>query len=122
MTNISYSYQQLDNNILHNSVMESISIAYSSYTPSQKTAYKVGKAFSAIKKFILTPQASALGLISFWAAFTISFFLFTLAINTLSAYVVFGLLFLIHTHLTFSAVEALIKEAIAINILGIIND
>jgi adenosine deaminase len=42
----------------------------------------------------------------------------TLAINTLTGYVVFGLIFLIHTHLTFDAVEALVKEAMARNLFG----
>lgn len=122
MNSLYYSTQQLDVESLHKSVMDSISISYYNYTKSQKVAYKCGKAMCAIKNFIYTPQASALGLISFWAAFTIAFFLLTLAINTFTGYIAFGLLFLIHTRLTFDAVEALIKEAISINILGMIND
>lgn len=121
MNNMYYTTNQLTMQDLHNKVMDAISIEYYNYTRSEKFAYKVGSTIKTLKNFFRTPQATALGLISFWAAFVISFFFVTLAINTLTAYMVFGLLFLIHTHLTFDAVEALVKEAIARNIFGSLN-
>jgi hypothetical protein len=121
MNSIHYSNQQFDMQMLHKHIMDAVSIEYYNYTKPQKVAYKIGQTFNSFKNFMSTPQASALGLISFWAAFVISYFFLTLAINTFAAYVVFGLIFLIHTHLTFDAVDALVKEAIARNIFGSLN-
>lgn len=121
MNSIYYTATQHDMQTIHKNIMDAISIEYHSYTKSQKIAYKIGASLRSIKNFTRTPQASALGLISFWAAFVITYFFVTLAINTFTAYVVFGLLFLIHTHLTFDAVEALIKEAMVNNIFRSLN-
>jgi succinate-acetate transporter protein len=114
-----YTLDHLSSLLNHKNVMDAISVEYLNYTKSQKLAYRAGKRLSATIKYFKTPQASALGLISFWAAFTVFMFFATLASNTFLAYVAFGLLFLIHTHLTFEAVESLVKEAIMHNILGV---
>jgi hypothetical protein len=106
---------------LHKDIMNAISVEYHNYTKPQKLAYKIGATFKSLKNFMSTPQASALGLISFWAAFVITYLFITLAINTFTAYIVFGLIFLIYTHLTFDAVDALVKEALARNIFGSLN-
>jgi hypothetical protein len=121
MNSIYYSNQQINMQAIHKNIMDTISIEYYNYTKPQKVAYKIGQTLKSFKNFMSTPQASALGLISFWAAFVISYFFLTLAINTFTAYVIFGLIFLIHTHLTFDAVDALVKEAIARNIFGSLN-
>lgn len=121
MNSMYYTTHQMDMHTIHKNIMDAISIEYYNYTKPQKVAYKIGQTVKSFKNFISTPQASALGLISFWAAFVISYFFLTIAINTFTAYVVFGLIFLIHTHLTFDAVEALVKEAIATNIFGSLN-
>lgn len=121
MNSTYYTPQQIDLQQLHTNIMNAISIEYYHYTKPQKVAYKIGQTLKSFKNFMSTPQASALGLISFWAAFVITYFFLTIAINTFTAYVVFGLIFLIHTHLTFDAVEALVKEAIATNIFGSLN-
>jgi hypothetical protein len=121
MNSLYYSNEQIDMQMLHKKIMDAVSIQYYNYTKPQKVAYKIGQTFKSFKNFMSTPQASALGLISFWAAFVISYFFLTLAINSFTAYIVFGLIFLIHTHLTFDAVDALVKEAIARNIFGSLN-
>lgn len=118
MNAIYYSTQEWDLNTIHKQVMNAVSIHYINYTKTEKMAFKVGKTFKSVKNFFGTPQASALGLISFWAAFVITFLFAAIAINTLTAYLVFGILFLIHTHLTFDAVAALVKEAMARNLFG----
>lgn len=121
MNNIYYSEQQIDMQQIHKQIMDAISIEYHSYTKVERFAYKLGSFARSFKNFMGTPQASALGLISFWAAFVITYFFLTLAINSFTAYVVFGLIFLIHTHLTFDAVEALVKEAMAQNLFRGLN-
>lgn len=114
-----YALDDLATLLTPKNVMNAISVEYLNYTKSQKMAYRAGKRLSAVVKYFKTPQASALGLVSFWAAFTVFMFFMTLATNTFLAYVAFGLIFLIHTHLTFEAVESLVKEAIFQNLLGI---
>lgn len=121
MNNIYYSEQQINMQDIHKQIMNAISLEYYSYTKAERFAYKVGSITRSIKNFMGTPQASALGLISFWAAFVVTYFFLTLAINSFTAYVVFGLIFLIHTHLTFDAVEALVKEAMALSLFRNIN-
>lgn len=112
MSTTYYTTQSIDIDSLHHQIMKSISYKYSTYNKSQKIFYKIGKITKSVKNFIFTPQATALALLSFWAAFILTYFLITLAINTVSAYVIFGLILLIHTHITFDAVDALIKESI----------
>lgn len=92
--------------------MKSINLQYLNYTKTEKVFFKIGRLTKSIKNFIFTPQASALALISFWAAFILTYFLLTLTVNTLLAYTIFGLILLIHTHITFDAVDALIKESV----------
>jgi hypothetical protein len=109
---VTYTIPHIDIQNLHKQVMNSIYIEYNSYTKTEKLSFKIGRACSSFKNFISTPQASALTLLSFWAAFVVTYFLLTLAANTVLAYVVFGLVFLLYTKATFKAVDALIKEAI----------
>lgn len=110
VTNYTISLSEIET--LHSQIMKSISLQYVNYNVSQKVFYKLGRFTRSIKTFIFTPQASALALISFWAAFVLTYLLLTLAVNTVSAYALFGLIILIHTHITFDAVDALIKESV----------
>ena len=113
MSTIYYNTNNYDILNLHSKVMKSISLEYLNYNKSQKIFYKMGRLTKSVKNFIFTPQASAMALISFWASFILTYFLITLAINTVSAYIIFGLILLIHTHITFDAVDALIKESMS---------
>ncbi len=113
MSTIYYNTNNYDILNLHSKVMKSISLEYLNYNKSQKILYKMGRLTKSVKNFIFTPQASAMALISFWASFILTYFLITLAINTASAYIIFGLILLIHTHITFDAVDALIKESMS---------
>lgn len=121
MNSVYYTTSQYDMDALHRKVMESISVTYYNYTKSEKIAYKIGRLFKSVKNFAGTPQASALGLIAFWAAFVITAMMLAMSINTFMAYLIFGIIFLIHTHLTFDAVSALVQQALAINLLGNFN-
>lgn len=112
MSNTYYTISLPEIENLHSQIMKTISVQYLNYNRSQKAFYKLGRFTKSIKTFFFTPQASALALISFWAAFVLTYFLLTVAINTVSAYVIFGLIILIHTHITFDAVDALIKESV----------
>lgn len=111
-----YTIPQYDTEKLHEQVMKAISIHYFQYSKTEKFFYKFGRACSIFKKNIRTPQASALTLISFWAAFVVTYFLITASVSTVTAWVIFGLIILTYTHATFDAVDALIKKAI-LNIL-----
>jgi hypothetical protein len=113
MSTIYYNTQNYNIHSLHSQIMKSISYEYSKYTKAQKISYKFGRLTRSVKNFIFTPQASAMALISFWASFILTYFLITLAINTPLAYIMFGLILLIHTHITFDAVDALIKESMS---------
>lgn len=106
----SITYTDID--CLHRHVVNSIYLEYNNYTRTEKLSFKIGRFCSGFKNFMATPQATALTLLSFWASFVVIYFLLTLAANTLLAYVVFGLVFLIYTNATFKAVDALIKDAI----------
>lgn len=113
MSTLYYNTNNYHIDALHKQIMKTISYEYLNYTKAQKVFYKIGRFTASLKNFIFTPQASAMALISFWAAFILTYFLITLAINTLSAYIIFGLILLIHTHITFDAVDALIKESVS---------
>lgn len=112
MNSMNYTIVKYDCNLIHQKIIDAISLEYKSYNFAQKFAFKLGSSLRGIKNFISTPQASALGLISFWASFIITLLFITMAINTFTAYVIFGLFLVIHTHLTFDAVSALIKESL----------
>lgn len=118
MENILYTSNQYNAIDLHQKVMDAIHNHYASYTLGEKIAFKIGKNIKSFKNFMSKPQATALGLISFWAAFIVTYFMFTIALNTYLAYLLFAAILIVYTNLTFRAVDSLVKEAIFIRLIG----
>jgi len=116
-----YPHEQIDTLALHGQVMSYLSdnYNYNSCTFSEKISHKLGTFVHHIKNYKNTPQATALGLISFWAAFTITYLFAAISVSTFLSYVIFALFFIIYTNLTFKAVSSLIKEAMINNIFGV---
>lgn len=92
------------------------------HTRSEYLFYKLGQKTSSFVSFVKSPQMKAIGIIVFWAFFVASWMMTAFAINTLSAFVIFGAIIALYTNLTATAVSSIVKNTMMNYYSGIFSN
>lgn len=106
-----------------NYVTDNVDAIYkSTHTRSEYLFYKLGQKTSSFIGFVKSPQMKAIAIIIFWAFFVTSWIMAAFAINTVSAFVIFGAIIALYTNLTATAVSAIVKNTMINYYSGIFSN